>query len=56
MWYMRKMEKNSWTDRVGKEEELHRVKNEKNILRTVKRGKDNWTGHIWRRNCLLKYV
>jgi hypothetical protein len=37
------------------EEVLHRVK-ERNILQTIKRRKANWTGHVLRRNCLLKHV
>jgi hypothetical protein len=39
-----------------KEEVLHRVKEERNILHTIKRRKANWIGHIMRRNCLLKHV
>jgi hypothetical protein len=35
---------------------LHRAKEEGNILHTTKRRKDNWIGHIVRRNCLLKHV
>jgi hypothetical protein len=35
---------------------LRRVKNEKNILYTVKGWKVNWIGHILRRNCLLNLV
>jgi hypothetical protein len=49
------MEKISWIDRV-KNEVLHRVKEERNILRALKRRKANWSGHILRRNCLLKQV
>jgi hypothetical protein len=56
MWCWRKMEKISWTDRVRNEEVLHTVKEERNILHTVKRRKANWIGHILRRNCLLKHV
>jgi hypothetical protein len=41
---------------VRNEEVLHRVKEERNILHTVKRRKAYWIGHILRRNCLLKYV
>jgi hypothetical protein len=44
------MQKISWTDRVRKEEVLHRVKEERNILHTIKRRKANWIGHILRRN------
>jgi hypothetical protein len=50
------MEKISWTDRVINEEVLHRVKEERNILHTIKRRKVNWIGHILRRYCLLKHV
>jgi hypothetical protein len=41
---------------VRNEEVLHRVKEERNIVHTIKRGKANWIGHILRRNCLLKQV
>jgi hypothetical protein len=37
MWCWRRMEKISWTDRVRNEEVLHRVKEERNVLRTVKK-------------------
>jgi hypothetical protein len=50
------MEKISWTDRVRNEEVLHRVKEEGNVVHTIKRRKANWIGHILRRNCLLKHV
>jgi hypothetical protein len=50
------MEKISWPDRVRNEEVLHRVKVERNIVHTIKRRKTNSTGHILRRNCLLKHV
>jgi hypothetical protein len=56
MWCWRRMEKISWTDRVRNEEVLHRVKEEGNIVHTIKRRKVNWIGHILRRNCLLKHV
>jgi hypothetical protein len=41
MWCCRRMAKISWTDRVRNEEVLLRVKEERNILRTVKRWKAN---------------
>jgi hypothetical protein len=41
---------------VRNEEGLHRVKEEGNILRTIKRRKAKWIGHSLRRNCLLKHV
>jgi hypothetical protein len=53
LWCWRRMEKISWTDRVINEEVLDRVKEERNIIHTVKRRKDNWIGHILRRNCLV---
>ena len=37
-------------------EVLHRVKEERNILHTIKRRKTNWIGHILRRICFLKHV
>jgi hypothetical protein len=55
LWCWRRMEKISWTDSVRNEEVLRRVKEERNILHTVKRRKANWIGHILRRNCLLKH-
>jgi hypothetical protein len=41
---------------VRNEEVLHRVKEVRNIVHTIKRRKANWIGHILRRNCLLKHV
>jgi hypothetical protein len=38
------------------EEVLHSVKEERNILHRIKRRNANWTGHILRRNCLIKHV
>jgi hypothetical protein len=55
MWCWRRMEKISWTDRVRNEEVLQTVKEERNIVHTIKRRKANWIGHILRRNCLLKH-
>ena len=39
-----------------KEEALHTIKEEKNILHTVRRRKTNWIGHIWLGSCLLQDV
>jgi hypothetical protein len=50
------VEKISCTDRVRNEEVLHRVKEARNIVLTIKIRKTNWIGHILRRNCLLKQV
>jgi hypothetical protein len=41
---------------VRNEEVRQIVKEERNILRTIKRRKANWNGRILRRNCHLKYV
>ena len=39
MWCCRRMEKISWTDRVRNEVVLHGVKEERNIVHTVKEGR-----------------
>jgi hypothetical protein len=44
MWCWRRMEKIMWTDRVNNEA----VKEERNILHTIRRWKANWIGHILR--------
>jgi hypothetical protein len=49
------MEKIIWIDGL-KKEILHAVKEERNILHTIKERKSNWTGHVLRRNCLLKHI
>ena len=54
MWCWRRMEKISWTDHVRNEEVLLRVNEQRNILHEIRKMKDNWIGHILRRNCLLK--
>jgi hypothetical protein len=56
MWFWRRMEKISRTDRVRNEDILNRVKNERNILHEITRGKATWIGHILRRNRILKHV
>jgi hypothetical protein len=43
----------SWSDRV-RNGDLHKVKEETNILLTAKRRKTRRIGHILHRNCLLK--
>jgi hypothetical protein len=37
-------------------EVLHTDKEERNILHTMKQGKDNWICHIFHRSCLLKHA
>jgi hypothetical protein len=41
---------------VRNEEVLHRVKEERNILHTIRRRKANWISHILHGNCLLKHM
>jgi len=55
MWCWRRIEKMSWNDRV-RNELLLRGKEERNIVHAIKERESNWTGHIFRRNCLPKYL
>jgi len=41
---------------VRKEEVLLRVKEQRNILREIRKRKAKWIGHVLRRNCLLQWV
>jgi hypothetical protein len=41
---------------VRNEEVLLRVKEQRNILREIRKWKANWIGHVLRRNCLLQRV
>jgi hypothetical protein len=41
MWYWRRIEKISWTDGVRSEGVLQRVKEDRNILHTIKEGRLN---------------
>jgi len=56
MWCWRRKEKISWTDHVRNEEVLLIVNDQRNILHEIRKWKNNWIGHIFRRNCLLKPV
>ena len=56
MWCWRRMKKISWTDRVRWVEVLQRVKEERNILQTIKSSKVKWISRIWRSKCLRKHV
>jgi hypothetical protein len=55
IWYYRRTEKISWTIR-GRNEVLIRVKEERNILDTIKQRKANWIGYALRKNCFLIHV
>jgi len=50
----RRRVKSSWTDRVTDGEVSQRVKEETNIIRTIKMV--DWIDHMLRRNCHLKDV
>jgi hypothetical protein len=52
----RRMEKISWMGRVNNEAVLHRVKEERNILCTIRQRKANLIGHILHRNCLQRHI
>jgi len=43
----------NWADHV-RNEVLQKIKDQRNILQTIKRRKDNWIGYILRRNGLFK--
>jgi hypothetical protein len=53
---LEKAGEDSWIDHVKNEEVLHRVKEKRNIVHTIKRRKANWIGHVLCRNCLLKHI
>jgi hypothetical protein len=55
MWCWRMMEKIIWTDPV-RNEVLQRIKEERNILPTIRERKANRIGHPSCRNCLPKHV
>jgi len=50
------MDKTTWSYRVRNVEVLQRVKEERNILQTIKKRMAPWIVHVLRRNCLLKGV
>ena len=54
MWCWKRMEKISWTDHVRSVAVLYTVKEERNIVHTMKRSKTDWIGHILCRKCFLK--
>jgi len=45
-WFWRGKKKLSLTDRVTNEEASQRVREDRNVLHTIKRRKANWIGHI----------
>jgi len=53
IWCWRRMVEIICTSHVRNAKVLQRVKEERNILRTIQRRKANWFGYILRRDCLL---
>jgi hypothetical protein len=53
IWCWKRIYKISWNDGVRNKQILRRVKEDKNILQTVKSGKANRIGNVLRRNCFL---
>jgi hypothetical protein len=49
------MEKICWTDRV-RNEVLHRVNEERNIIHTIKRREASLIAQVYSGNCLLKHI
>jgi hypothetical protein len=56
LWCWRGKEKISWTDLLKKEEELHRVKEERNVLHAIKRREANSICHILLKTCPLNHI
>lgn len=56
MWLWRRMEKIKWSDKIRNEEVLRRVGEERSILKTIKKRKANWLGHILRRDCIQRRI
>jgi hypothetical protein len=57
MWYCRRMEKMSWTDRVKMEKyDIVSERGKKYSTHTIKRRNAKRIDHISRRNCILKHV
>ena len=56
MWFMRRMQRISWTDRVTNEEVLQRVGTERNLLRTIRKRQLEFLGHVVRKEGLEDLV
>jgi hypothetical protein len=54
MWCWRRVERISSID--YEKNEVRRVKEERNIVPTIRRKKSKWLGHKLCRKCLLKHV
>ena len=53
MSYWRRMEKIIWSERVTNKEVTKPIGEKRTLLNNIMFRKDNWIGHIPRRNCLL---
>ena len=56
MWLWRQMEGISWRDKIGNEEVLKRVDENKCLMKTVYKRRKNWIGHVIRGDGLLRDV
>ena len=54
MWCWRRMEKIKWSERVTNEQAIERIAEKRTLLNNTLLRKDNWVGHILRRNCLFR--
>jgi len=53
MWCWRRLQKIIGTDHVKNEEVLYRVKEDRNVILTIKGKTDNWIGYMLRWNYFL---
>ena len=56
MWFWRRMERISWTERRTNEDVLILVQEERSIMKIIKKRQKTWIGHILRHNNLLRDV
>lgn len=52
MWFLRRMLKISWGDRITNEEVLTRANTKRTMMATIKSRKIKFLGHVMRRNCI----
>ena len=53
MWCWRRMVKIKWSEKVTNEQVLDHIGEKRSFSNNILHRKDNWFGHILRRNCLL---
>ena len=49
MWFLRRMLKISWSDKISNERELTIAKVKRKLLQTIKKWKMTFLGHVMRR-------